>query len=85
MSYEVPLNCQGFIPNVFVPLTKEEVDRKVEAIWCYKSEIEQRQYFTKEVIESALGYRGPFAHTRYAEAFNLKIMVANGFESSTQK
>ncbi len=81
ISYEVPLDCQGFIPNIFIPLTEEEVARKIEAIWCYKSEIDRRSYFSRDVVESALGYRGPFAHTKYAEAFELKIMVANVVES----
>jgi LmbE family N-acetylglucosaminyl deacetylase len=77
MSYEVPLDCQSFSPNVFVPLTESEVERKIEAIWCYQSEVARRNYFSKDMIRSALGYRGPFARTIYAEAFELKILVAN--------
>lgn len=77
MSYEVPLDCQSFSPNVFVPLTEKEVNRKIEAIWCYQSEVARRSYFSKDMVRSALGYRGPFAQTVYAEAFELKILVAN--------
>lgn len=77
MSYEVPLDCQSFSPNVFIPLTEDEVDCKIEAIWCYQSEVARRSYFSKGMVRSALGYRGPFAQTTYAEAFELKILVAN--------
>ena len=29
LSYEVPGNCPGFIPQVYVPLTQEEVETKI--------------------------------------------------------
>jgi LmbE family N-acetylglucosaminyl deacetylase len=76
-SYEVPLDCQGFSPNVFVPLTEEEVDKKIRAVWSYQSEVERRWYLERDGLKAAMRYRGPFAHTKFAEAFELKIMVLN--------
>jgi len=84
LSYEVPLDCQAFSPNVFVPLNEEEVDRKVEAIMRYESEISRRSYFSKDLVTSSLGYRGPFAHTKFAEAFELRIMIADSWEEDDQ-
>ena len=78
LSYEVPLNCQAFSPNVFVPLTEDEVKSKIEAIWSYESELARRSYFKEDLVRSSLGYRGPYAQTKYAEAFELKIMVVDG-------
>lgn len=80
MSYEAPLDCKGVSPNVFIPLTEEEVETKMEAIWCYKSELERRSHFTRNAIRHALGYRGPFAYTEYVEAYELRILVASGVE-----
>ncbi len=80
LSYEVPLDCQAFSPNVFVPLTQEDVDKKTEAVWCYQSEVARRPYFSKDALVSSLGYRGPFAGTRYAEAFEMRIMVVDSLE-----
>jgi len=80
LSYEVPLDCQAFSPNVFVPLTQKEVDEKIDAVWCYQSEVLRRPYFSKEVVLSSLGYRGPFAATKYAEAFEMRIMVVDSLE-----
>ncbi|MHA1965656.1 MAG: PIG-L deacetylase family protein [Candidatus Thorarchaeota archaeon] len=78
LSYEIPLNCQAFSPNVFIPLSEAEVEKKIEAIWCYISELERRSYFQEELVRSSLGYRGPYARTKYAEAFELKIMIVDG-------
>ncbi|TXT54896.1 MAG: LmbE family protein [Candidatus Thorarchaeota archaeon] len=79
LSYEVPLDCQGFSPNVFVPLTKKEVETKLKALWEYKSELERRPYFSRKSLEANMRYRGPFVGEEFAEAFEMRIMYIEEF------
>ena len=83
LRYEVPLDCQAFSPNVFVPLTESEVERKIDAIWSYQSEIARRSYSSRGGLRAAMRYRGPFAHTKFAEVFELKIMVVDGISTDS--
>lgn len=77
VSYEVPLDCQAFSPNIFVPLTEDEVEKKIQSIWAYESEVSRREYFSKSSLRASMGYRGPFAQSEYAEAFELRIMIVD--------
>ncbi len=69
LAYEVPGNCPGFTPQVFVPMTKEEVDEKIEVLHCYESQVARRGYFRVDAIKSLMGYRGLNIGVPYAEGF----------------
>ncbi len=69
LSYEVPGNCPGFTPQVFIPLTQEEVDKKIEMLQLYKSQVARRGYFEINAIKSLMGYQGNHIGYPYAEAF----------------
>jgi len=70
LAYEVPGNCPGFTPQVFVPMTEEEVKRKVEMLQHYKSQVAKRGYFEINAIKSLMGYQGNHVGATYAEAFD---------------
>ena len=45
LAYEVPGNCPGFTPQVFIPVTEEELQLKVEMLHMYESQVDRRGYF----------------------------------------
>ena len=69
LSYEVPGNCPGFIPQVYVPLIQDEVEKKNEMLQLYKTQVERRGYFEISAIKSLMGYQGNHIGYPYAEAF----------------
>ena len=69
LSYEVPGNCPGFTPQMYVPLTEAEVETKIEMLQLYKSQVERRGYFEINAIKSLMGYQGNHVGYPYAEAF----------------
>jgi LmbE family N-acetylglucosaminyl deacetylase len=79
LSYEIAGNSPGFTPEVFVPLTQEDVDKKVEMLHLYKSQVEKRGYFTINAVKSVMGYQGHHCGAPYAEAFLQHRGVISGF------
>ena len=69
LAYEVPGNCPGFTPQVFVPMTEDEVKMKVEMLQSYSSQVAMRGYFEINAIKSLMGYQGNHVGALYAEAF----------------
>jgi len=69
LAYEVPGNCPGFTPHVFIPMTEEEVKLKVEMLQSYESQVAKRGYFEINAIKSLMGYQGNHVGEKYAEAF----------------
>ncbi|PIR50148.1 LmbE family protein [Candidatus Peregrinibacteria bacterium CG10_big_fil_rev_8_21_14_0_10_54_7] len=67
-GYEQPWNCLEFWGNAVMAISKEDLEKKVSAIACYKSQ-EFRNYSKGEVFESLARIRGLRANTEYAEAF----------------
>ena len=71
LAYEV-LRSSNFNPNFYVILSKEDVEKKISGIECYKSQLKTRPYFfSKEIFESHLIMRGAQAKTKWAESFKL--------------
>jgi len=61
----------SFIPNVFVDIS-EHMEKKIQIIKCYKSEIEEHPFPRSERNLRALGtLRGATAGCNYAESFML--------------
>lgn len=79
LSYEIAGNSPGFTPEVFVPLTEEDVNKKVEMLNLYKSQVERRGYFTINAVKSVMGYQGHHCGAPYAEAFVQHRGVICGF------
>ena len=82
LSYEIAGNSPGFTPEVFVPLTAEDVDRKIEMLNLYESQVERRGYFTINAVRSVMGYQGHHCGAPFAEAFVQQRGVVCGFNKT---
>jgi len=73
LGYEILRSVMSdFRPNLYVTLTHLDVEKKLETIKCYKSQIKHRSYyFTPKFIEAQLRVRGAQVKAEWAEAFEL--------------
>ncbi len=72
LSYEHPRNDRGFTPRAWCELSESHVDKKLEAIAAYKSQIQKEHSFLdKDSIRAILRYRGMQINTEFAEAFEV--------------
>jgi LmbE family N-acetylglucosaminyl deacetylase len=70
IGYEMPYNNLTFSTNLFVVLEEAHVNRKIEALKCYKSQA-SRIYATPDFITSLATVRGTQIGVKYAEAFEI--------------
>jgi len=70
LGYEVPWNNLVFETTAFVRLDDRHVDRKVEALACYRSQA-QRAYANAESVRAQCRLRGTQAGCRWAETFQV--------------
>ena len=70
LGYEMPWNNKIFPTTCFVKLKKEDIDKKVNAIKCYKSQ-EFRTYAREDFIKNLASVRGVQAGTKFAESFEV--------------
>lgn len=68
LGYELPWNNLTFTTNSFVFLTNTQLERKIEAIRCYKSQID-RNYSSADSIRALAITRGTQIGVSLAEAF----------------
>lgn len=67
-GYEVPRNNMSFPTSVFIQISAEELEFKIEAIKCYRSQADRPSSFP-DFIKSLARVRGTQIGVRYAEAF----------------
>lgn len=80
LGYELPWNLIVFRENCFISLEEKHVQKKIDALWNYRSQIEaERQYFNKEYLRSLMRSRGLKIGEQYAEAFEAIKLVLKGF------
>ncbi len=70
LGYEVPWNNLTFVTNCFIILEPRHVERKLEALKCYYSQL-GRDYIDGDFIRSLLRTRGGQVGSTYAEAFEV--------------
>ena len=70
LGYEMPWNNISFDTFAFSILKREHVDKKIQALQCYKSQ-GHKEYFQENFIESLAITRGVQINSRYAEAFEV--------------
>ena len=70
LSYEIPWNLFSFETSLFVILQKRHLDKKVQAIRCYRSQ-QHKHYAKDEAIYGFAGTRGIQTNAEYAEAFEI--------------
>lgn len=62
----------AFHPNLYVPLTQEEMQRKMEALQLYKSQIQENPHpVSTEALLHKAKFRGSQIHEPFAEAFQV--------------
>ncbi|RLJ00927.1 MAG: PIG-L family deacetylase [Candidatus Aenigmatarchaeota archaeon] len=72
LGYEFPWNCRNFSGNYFSKLEKRHLEKKMEILKCYDSQIKlERNYFSKEFIFGLAKVRGVQCNSEYAEAFEV--------------
>lgn len=71
LSYQILRSTYVFNPQVFVELTREQLDRKIASVQCYSTQ-SAKYYCRPEVIEANARIRGAMAECEYAEAFEVE-------------
>ena len=72
LCYELPWNNVTFNTQYFEKLTKEQINKKVDILHCYQSQvIKNRSYFDKDFIFGLARTRGVQINTDYAESFEV--------------
>ncbi|MHA2300954.1 MAG: PIG-L deacetylase family protein, partial [Candidatus Thorarchaeota archaeon] len=70
LQYPILGTCKDFIPNLFIPLTSEEADKKIEALSLYETQFELRNgWFNLDNFRAQLRIDGVYTNTEYAESF----------------
>jgi LmbE family N-acetylglucosaminyl deacetylase len=73
-SYEIPWNNISFNTQSFVILDRTHLERKMQALRCYKSQA-YREYMNDRFVESLAITRGVQINVPYAEAFEVVRLV----------
>jgi LmbE family N-acetylglucosaminyl deacetylase len=70
IMYEDLKSTPLFTPNLFVALTREQLERKIKALECYKSQF-RRYYHDMEYVRAMARVRGKRIDAEFGEAFNI--------------
>lgn len=70
LSYELPWNNLSFVTSCFYKVSEEQLQKKIDAVSCYKSQA-HRNYANENFIRSLATVRGVQINTKYAECFEL--------------
>lgn len=75
LSYGFDWNRLNKTADFYSVLSEEELNKKIEAVLCYKSQQDGRAYFSSEYIRSWAISRGVEIKEKYAEAFNIIRLI----------
>ena len=81
MGYELPWNNLTFTTTGFIVLDDEQVEKKIQALRCYRSQSD-RPYATAEFVRSLASVRGTQIGLKYAEAFEVIRTIRKGTQSA---
>jgi len=74
ITYQHNWNTRNIEMNYFVELEKRHIEKKIEALSCYKSQ-QHRNYMSPDYIMANAINTGAMIGVKYAEGFNLVNMV----------
>ncbi len=74
LGYELPWNSMEFPMDVFLTVSKEDVDAKIAAINAYKTQ-KNRMFFSNDIVGDLARVRGKQIGRPYAECFELIRMI----------
>jgi LmbE family N-acetylglucosaminyl deacetylase len=70
LGYEIPWNCFNFRQQAYVELEPAQLDRKVAALMCYRSQA-HRNYANEEYVRNVARTRGIEGGRDLAEVFEV--------------
>ena len=76
-GYELPWNNLTFTTSAFVVVEEEFIEKKIQALACYKSQVD-RPYASPEFVRSLARVRGVQIGVQYAEAFEAIRVIRKG-------
>jgi len=76
-GYELPWNNLTFTTSAFVVVEEEFIEKKIQALACYRSQAD-RPYANPEFVRSLARVRGIQIGVPYAEAFEAIRMIRKG-------
>jgi LmbE family N-acetylglucosaminyl deacetylase len=76
LGYEEPWNNIVFESRSFITLEKVHIEKKIEALRCYESQM-HRSYLTEDAIWGIAKLRGTQLEGGYAEAFEVLRWIIN--------
>lgn len=76
LGYEEPWNNIVFESRSFITLEKRHIEKKIEALKCYQSQM-HRNYLTEDAIWGIARLRGAQLEGGYAEAFEVLRWIIN--------
>jgi LmbE family N-acetylglucosaminyl deacetylase len=74
LSYELPWNNFSFTTSCFFKLSHANIETKLRALNCYKSQ-QHRPYANEDFIKSLAKVRGVQTGSEYAEVFEVIRMI----------
>ena len=75
LGYELPWNSIEFSMDVFLEVTREDVEAKVAAINAYKTQ-KSRVFFSNDIVGDLARVRGKQIGRQFAECFELVRLIA---------
>ena len=70
LGYEIPWNNMNFRTQCFITFSEEYLDKKLNALKCYRSQM-GRHYASEQFVRSLALTRGIQIGARYAEVFEV--------------
>ena len=76
LGFEVVRSTLDFRPNLFVSVSAAALEKKAEAVLCYRSQLEQSAgyYFKPEIVRGQAYFRGGQGNKELAEAFEVYFL-----------
>ena len=74
LGFDVVRSSYGFFPHFLVEVNEEDVNKKIEALYCYET-YRDRYYFNRELTRSIMVRHGALAECQFAEGFDILRIV----------
>lgn len=75
-GYELPWNNYSFHTHFFIPLSEEDLNKKITSLKAYHSQA-HRSYMSESFIRSLATVRGVQCNTTFAEAFEIYRLMGS--------
>ena len=76
LGFDVIRSSYGFFPDFLVGVEEEDVQKKLDALACYKTYAE-KYYFSPDITRATLIRNGAICERPYAEGFDILRIVAD--------